>query len=374
MLFAACASPKYYYKQGNYDLSIQKAVEKLNKNPNKEKHIQYLHKSYLIANIKDNEKIQFLKTSGQADVWDKIFTTYTQLNKRQELVRFLPMDILTKINFQLINYDNEIHAAKRNAAEYFYALGLKYLEENNRLSAQKAYHNFKTVKSYYPNFKDVDKLLIESENQGTTNILFLVENQTNMIIPERFESDLLQLSLFDLNVLFRNYYSNRQHKLDFHYIISLSLRHINISPERIKEIHYSEAKEVEDGFQYVLDKNGNVMKDSLGNDIKTPKYTNLICQIVETEQFKSVQVSGMLTIRNAMNTVLLSEPIGAEWNFVNNFIKYSGNNKAMTDKTRKKLNNKPLPFPSDEYMILQTTDAIKRNCKEFIKRNQHIFI
>ena len=101
-----------------------------------------------------------------------MFTTYNRLNKRQETIRFLPMDILKRMNFQLINYDNEIHAAKRNAAEYFYALGLKNLDENNRLSAQKAYHNFKKIKSYYPNYKDVDQLIIQAENKGTTNILF----------------------------------------------------------------------------------------------------------------------------------------------------------------------------------------------------------
>jgi len=370
----SCTSPRYYYKQGYYDVAIQKAVRKLKNKPNKEKHINYLHKSYIIANSKDNERIQFLRSSGQPDIWNELFEIYTRLKNRQEAVRYLPTHILTRMNFQPINYDNEIHSAKRNAAEYFYASGQKLLSERNRISAQKAYYEFLKVRSYFPNYKDVNKLLIEAEQQGTTHILFLVENHTNMVIPYEFESDLLQLPLFDLNQLFRRFHNHARQEADYHYTISLSLRHINVSPEHVKEIHYSEKKEIEDGFQYVLDKNGNVMKDSLGNDIKIPKFATLVCDIIENEQFKSVQIGGMLTIRNAMNSILIYEPIGAEWNFANTFIVYKGDIRAMTDKTKKKLNNKPLPFPSSEFMILQTADIIKSNSKEFIRRNRHLFI
>ena len=44
----------------------------------------------------------------------------------------------------------------------------------------------------------------------------------------------------------------------------MRLTNIEVSPEQIKEREYEDTKEIEDGFEYVLDGNGNVAKDSSG--------------------------------------------------------------------------------------------------------------
>ena len=55
-------------------------------------------------------------------------------------------------------------------------------------------------------------------------------------------------------------------------------------------------KDVEDGFTYQLDKKGNVMKDSLGNDIKTKKYKTLQCALIETIQSKACRIDGDIEV------------------------------------------------------------------------------
>lgn len=373
LLFVSCMTSQSYFKKGYYDMAIQKSAKKLMKNPNKTKHISIVHKSYNIANAKDYDRIAFLRSSGQPDVWDEIFDLYNRLKRRQEMVKYLPESILQQMNFQNINYDNEIHQARQNAAEYFYANGVRFLNENSRNSARLAYYEFLKVKSYYENFRDTDKLLRESEERGTVNVLYQVKNATNLIMPEGFAYELTQISLYDMNVLFRRFFNKAEQGVEYQYSVTLYIDEILVSPEQIKEVHYSESKEIQDGFQYLLDQNGNVVKDSLGNDVKVPKYVKVTCDVIEVQQFKSVAVISTITIRNEKQEVLIHEPLSGEWVFDNRYITWRGDQRAMTDETRNKLGWQPLPFPVSEFMILQTTDVLKNMSKDFVYKHRNLF-
>jgi hypothetical protein len=373
VVFTSCMSAKSYFKKGYYDMAIQKSSQKLMKNPQKEKHIQILHKSYNIANQKDIDRISFLRSSGQPEIWEEVFELYSRMKRRQDMVKFLAPSILQRINFQNINYDNEIHAAKLNAAEYFYASGMKLLNENNREAARLAYYDFLKVKKYYDEFRDVDKLIRDAEERGTVNVLFQVKNSSNMIMPQGFEYELTQLSLADMNILFRRFFNRSSNDLHFHYFVTMYINQIYMSPEQVKEVHYSETREIQDGFQYVLDQNGNVMKDSLGNDIKVPKYVSVTCNVVEVQQFKSVAVTSSIAIVREDNQPLIQEPLTGEWVFDNRFITVSGDQRAMSEETRQKLGWKALPFPSSEFMILQTTDILKNMSKDFVYKHRNLF-
>jgi len=364
---------KSYFNKGYYDMAIQKSSKKLMKNPRKEKQLNILHKSFNIANQKDRDRITFLRSSGQPEIWEEIFELYSRMNRRQDMVKYLAPEILQRINFQNINYDNEIHTAKQNAAEFFYANGTRLLQENTRNSARLAYYDFLKVKKYYPNFRDTDKLLKEAEDKGTVNILFEVKNATNLIMPEGFANELTQVSLDDLNILFRKFFSSLHPNMTYQYYVSLYINDIIVSPEQIKEIHYSESREIQDGFQYLLDSKGNVMKDSLGNDIKVPKMVMIKCNVIEFHQFKSVVVGANISILNEKFSQFVHEPLTGEWVFDNRYILVSGDQRALTEDTRQKLSWRPLPFPSSEFMILQTTDVLKNMSKDFVYKHRNLF-
>ena len=81
-------------------------------------------------------------------------------------------------------------------------------------------------------------------------------------------------------------------------------------PEEVKENNYSETKEIEDGFDYELDANGNVKKDTAGNDIKIIKYKTIRCNVKELHQFKTARISGTIDYLDNYNNKLLKRPIG----------------------------------------------------------------
>lgn len=368
-----CVSSRKQFQRGNYDEAIRISVKKLHKNPDKEKEILNLDRAYKYAVQRDIERIAFLKKSGQPEIWDEIFSIYAVLKNRQEKVRVLPQQILSAIGFQLQNYDNDIIEAKKKAAEFLYAHSLKLLENKDKACARQAYDQLMKVKSYYSTYKDVDLYIQKALQMSTTYVLFTMKNNTGIPLPPSFESELQKISLADLDSKWLRFETQKVNGRDYDYIILLNMRVIEATPEGVKEIHYTESKEVPDGFQYVLDSHGNVMKDSLGNDIKIPKTKTISCNIIETQQNKAVTISGTIDFINLTNSqVIKTDPITSQFFFNHMYAVAQGNFEALKPETREKLNLRPVPFPTDFDMILRAGDIIKDMSRNIIMRNRNI--
>lgn len=374
LTISGCVSSKKFMQNGKYDMAISKSVKKLMKNPEKMKEISVLTQSYKNANQKDIESITYSKKTGQPDIWDKIFGTYFKMKIRQEKVRVLPQPILDKIGFEYVNYDQEIIEAKKKAAEYFYIHAQSLLKKGDRPNSRSAYYELKKVKEYYNSYKDADSLLTVALFQGTANILFKIKNQTTILLPADFEEVLTKISLSDLNKLWLNYNTKEVKGRSYDYEILVNIKAIDVSPESVKEIHYIETKEVEDGFTYLLDQNGNVVKDSLGNDIKLPKYKTISCEVIENQQKKTAIITGTLDfLSKETNQLIKTDPITAQTFFENYCAIAVGDINALKAETKKKIGNRPLPFPSNPMMILQAGEILKGMVKDIIWNNKYLF-
>lgn len=373
----ACVSPKKHFERGEYDAAVSKSVRKLRKKPDNVKHIEILQKSYKIANERDREKINYLRLEGNPDNWEEVYYTYVKLKSRQDLVKTLPQLWLPggrPVNFEFVNYDEEIINAKRKAAEFYYAKGLALLEKNSKESAREAYVNFLNVKKFFKEYKDIDAKISEAVSKGTSYVLFKMENQSGIIIPQAFQDEMFKISLHHLNRQFVQYHTQANKDINYDYIILLAIKSIDISPEGIKEVHYTESKEVPDGFLYVLDDKGNVKKDSLGNDIKVPKFKTITCNVIEMQQTKAVRVFGTVDfIDNHTKQLLNTVPLNAESYFQHFAAMAQGDINALNPETAKKLGNRPVPFPSNAEMIMRCSESIKNMAKGFIDNNSALF-
>ncbi len=374
ILLQGCISSKRYFEKGSYDLAINHAVKKLSKKATKSKEILILKQAYSIANQTNKESIAYLKKTGEPDVWDDLFSIYLKMKARQNKVKTLPQTILDKIDYKYVDYDLEIIEAKKKAAEYFYVHAQTLINKGDKENSRTAYSELLKVKEYYNYYKDTDSLLTVALNNGKTHILFNIENETTILLPADFETELTKISLTDINKLWINYDVAEVEGRTYSYKATLNIKVIDISPEKIKEVHYTDSKQMEDGFTYLLDKNGNVVKDSLGNDIKIPKYTTISCAVIETQQRKSAVVSGTLNMVNTeTNQLVKTDPVTAQTFFENSYVVVNGNIKALTEESKKKLKNKPLPFPSDPALVLQTAEILKNAVKDIMVRNKYLF-
>ena len=111
------------------------------------------------------------------------------------------------------------------------------------------------------------------------------------------------------------------------------------------------------------------MKDSLGNDVKEPNKVEVLARVFETLQTKSAIVSGTLEFfDNQTNRIIHQEPITAETIFENYAARFDGDRRALSKESKQKIGNAPMPFPSDEALVLQAADRLKPVIIEKIRR------
>jgi tetratricopeptide (TPR) repeat protein len=373
LILSSCATSKKYLGKGQFDMAISKSVKKLRKNPSNTKEIAVLKEAFYKANQIDKDRINSYKNSNEADAWDNIYKRYSNLKRRQDLIKTLPDKVLNDINFTSTDYDYEIQHAKKKAAEYYYDRADDLLRRNDKYSAREAYYELQKVKQLFKDYRDVDNKIQEALFKGTNNVLFKIQNHTPVVLPKALEEDLLKISLKDLNVLWLNYDTRHDKNVYYDYSILLNLRDIKISPEQVSQETITEQKEVPDGFRYALDSKGNVMKDTAGNDIKVPIVKIITCKVIITHQFKSALITGTLDYYDNRNSQLIkTNPITAETIFEHHAGNAVGDLDALKPETRRLVGNNPLPFPTNQDLILQAGINLKEMTKNIIWSNKGI--
>lgn len=162
---------------------------------------------------------------------------------------------------------------------------------------------------------------------------------------------------------------------NYDYNLVLDIREIAVSPERVETQKYSETKEIQDGMKYVLDQNGNVKKDSLGNDIKEPNMVKISADVTESIQHKSAVVAGSIDYLDLRtNQLMKTEKISVEAVFEHFSAVASGNEEALSDETYQKVGRRPVPFPSNEEMMMDAAQNLKDHAKTIIYRNRDLLV
>jgi len=149
--------------------------------------------------------------------------------------------------------------------------------------------------------------------------------------------------------------------------MQLQLKRILISPEELREKQLVRERQIVDGWEYQLDNNGNVMKDTLGNDIKIDKIINVRARFSEFSQFKSTQVLADVVYTDLRtNRVLDAFPIDTEFVFENRFGVYRGDERALNNNDRALLRQRRVHFPTDDQMVYDSGENLKLQLKKII--------
>jgi len=368
VLFTACKSSSKQLELGDYDKAIEKSTKKIKRSPGKFEEVDVFNEAFRMAKTRDEATIIRLKKKGDPALWAKIYQTYLIMNKRQNLAISLPP---VGINFEEQDYLPEISNSKLKATEYAYAKGNQLLNIDNRFKARKAHSRFLEVKRYDQFYKNVDEKLAEAKFKGITNIYFQIEDQLNVIATEGLIQEIKRINIDELNTSWKNYETYVDTNKTYHYSIFLNLKLIDVSPEEVRESNFLESKQVEDGFDYVLDVNRNIEKDTLGNPIKVVRYKTINCNVKEVVQQKTARISGSIDyIDNFTNKLLKSEPIISDAIFEHFFVLANGDLNALSLETRSSLGVEPIPFPGDEILILQAGEVLKSMTKDVIVGNK----
>ena len=357
---------------GNYDQAIANALKKLNNNKDKKRKQQFavmLEDAYVKAVERDLSTINRFKTDGNQEHYKTIYEIYTNLDARQEAIKpVLPLKIGNKnIQFNFDDYTTAIIDYRYKVSDYLADKGLDLLDTENKYNAKEAYAIFEYIERINPNFEDVRQLMTEAHQKGTDFILVSIENQTQQVIPSRLEDDLLNFDTYGLNNFWTVYHAVSDEISTYDYAMQLQLKRINISPERINEREFIREREVIDGWDYELDTNGNVVKDSLGNDVKIDKIINVKCKLFEYQQTKSTQVIADVVYSNLNTNELLDTfTIDSEFVFENIYARSRGDKRALTKKDKNLIKRRRAEFPSNEQMVYDTGEDLKLKLKNIL--------
>lgn len=379
LLLSACTSVQDLVESGNYEESIAIAQRRLSgkekKNP---KLVAALEEAVNRANEEDVRRADYLSDAGHPD-WVHIHAIYENLKRRQDALRpLLPLYDKhgRKANFRFVRVEPLVTTTATRAAEQLYREGSELLAAGRRgdkAAARDAYHTLERIEAYHRDYRDAYALSAEAEQLGKVYIAVEVTNESGGYLPAGFERELLRLRTTELDDHWRVFDFERRSDRSYDYRASIVIRDIAVSPERISERSYLDQREITDGTEYVLDPDGNVAKDSLGNDITRPRRIIVQAEVLEVLQQKTALVGGSMQLYDLRRRRLVDEEdLTAETSFEHYASTFRGDRRALSSDSRRRIGNSPRPFPADETLILQAVDVLKPQLTDRLARSHRL--
>lgn len=368
MTFISCTSVEKLVDSGQYDKAIYFSTNKLSgAKVNKAEFVKGLETAFKKATDRDMAFVEKLKNEGNPESWETILSVYATISNRQESIR--PLLPLTdengkKANFLFVNTNDLEKEAKEQTINFLYSSAKDFLQEarstKDRIPARKAYDALLRLKNYSARFMDVPQLEREARELGITKILVNVLNYSQAVFPAGLEDEILRLGFRDLDREWQKFDAYPERNREYDLGITLILSNVQVRPGAVSEKSFSEKKEIPDGFQYLLDEKGNVKKDTAGNDIKLPKNKVIEAQILEVFQSKSAGLSGRLEVVDLHTKgVRESRDINTVAIFENRAASFKGDERALTEDTKKRLGNRPAVFPTDAILLLEAARKLR---------------
>ena len=383
LFLIACSSVKKTQEAlntGNYDVVIRNAIDQLKKNKTRKRKQQFvylLESAFAKATERDLSEIKFLKKENNPAQLEDIYNLYNTLENRQNLIKpLLPLPLLDEnrnARFKFQDYSDEIISTKNELAAHLYSKASALMNQNSasKFVYRQAFDDLRFIDEISPNYKNVRQLMEEAQAKGVDFVLVTLQNATDKVIPKRLEDDLLNFNTYGLNDIWTIYHGNEVENINYDFGLMLEFRDIQVSPEQIRERQIIKEKEIKDGWEYALDDNGNVRKDSLGNDIKVDKFKTIRCELYEFTQFKAAKVDGQVKYVDYKTQQLIEAfPISTEFIFEHQYADFDGDRRALDNDFRDLITARALPFPSNEQMIYDSGEDIKARLKAILTRNR----
>ena len=365
--------------RGNYVQAMNRAIDQLADNKTKKGHQPYiilLEEAFERHTEKMLTSIAFMEKEENAADYESIFRGYTDLNNLQENIRpLLPLWIEDEgrhAEFAFRDYTDEILISKGNLSDYLYTKAKTLISEAaTKYDYREAYNDLQYLDRINPHYEQSRQLMDEAYMKGLDYVKVEVVNATDQIVPQRLEMELLNFNTYGLDDIWTKYHNKPMSSVDYDYEMQLAFKDILISPEQIRERQLVKEKDIVDGFEYLRDDNGNIVRDSLGNEIKVDRYRTVRCEYYEFTQFKSALVNGQVNfIDLSTNQQLNTYPLSSEFIFEHIFADYDGDKRALDENLVTLLTVGEVPFPTNEDMVYQAGEDLKQRLRHIVFRHR----
>lgn len=364
---------------GNYSQAINHAISNLADNKNKKSHQPYiliLEEAFQKNMERELQHIAFLSKDGNPANFEAIYEGYGQLKQIQEQIRpLLPLWVMEEnreASFSFRSYDDDILRAKDQLSDYLYDNASKLLKTaGNKQDFRNAYDDFAYLERINPGYSDSRQKMEEAYQRGLDYVKVQLLNETEQIVPARLEAELLDFNTYGLDDFWTQYHANPLQDIDYDYEMLVAFKDIRISPEQVQEKQFVKEKQIKDGYTYLEDENGNLVKDSLGNEIKIDRLKTVQCSFYQFTQQKAAQVTGQVRYVDLRSRQTLnSYPLSSEFLFQHVYANYQGDKRALDTDLIALVNMAAVPFPSNEQMVYDAGEDLKLRLKDIVVRHK----
>ncbi|MGB5647549.1 hypothetical protein [Muriicola sp.] len=364
---------------GNYQQAINSALRNLAENKDKKSNQAYvlmLEEAFSKNMERELQNISYLEKDGNPANLEAIYKGYSQLKNIQQRIRpLLPLYVRDEgrdARFNFKNFDEDIIDSKDRLSEYLFDNALSLFNNaSNKLDYRRAYEDFRYLDEINPGFANTKEQMELAYQKGLDFVKVKMINDTQMVIPNRLEEELLNFNTFGLDDLWTQYHTNPLNEVTYDYEMQVAFRNINISPEQVNEKQFIKEKQVVDGYRYLEDENGNLVKDSLGNEIKVDNFKTVTCNYYQFTQQKLAQVTGTVSYIDLQTKQQLNTyPLSSEFVFQHIYANYNGDKRALDNNLVALLNLGAVPFPSNEQMVYDAGEDLKARLKDIVVRHR----
>jgi hypothetical protein len=367
----ACNTSKIALRKQQYDKATRLAIAKLKKNKNNEKQILILEEAFNKANKEDETTIAILKSQNYAPNSEKLLNLYSAINQRQILVQQLMPLTHPKtgknISLYIIPIDDNIIVEKNNTIQFNFDAAANLMSTNSKQDAQKAYSHLQKIKQLEPSYANIDYMLQNAKEKGTTFVNVMVQHNNPQIRSnlQTLWLDIIRTQL--ANNKWRVYEVNNHIHTNANKSIAIVYDFLDFSPQREVLSEKTETKKIEDGFEWVKsapDKNSPL---DTGKIIQQKKYKTISVNVKIKNMSSKVNMRGRVITYNN-NNIIRETPIEQVFNWQNETATYKGDKNALSDDTKRIVNNAFVPFPTQEWMIQQVHQAWSQRAVDAIRQ------
>ena len=364
-----------HLQSGNYTGAFNTAVAQLSKDKTKksnQKQIPLLKEAYAKAAASDLAQIKSLQKNKTPENLKKVYGNYLNLDIRQDEVRVLqPLYYEgSEVEFIFDDYTKDIASAKKNYSESLYSSAQKLLK-GNTLDARQAFKYLNDLQYVNPSYKiNLNDLIESAKNRGSSFVLVNLKNNIREISKDSV-SHLNKINASNFDNQWIIYHDKKDRKTSYDYQVDISLDKLTFEPEKTLEEKVPQERKVQDGWQYKLDGNGNVIKDEKGNDIKTPKYKAVRAEVMLYQQNKASKIDGIITIKDLKKkTDIVNKPEFGEAKFQHTYGRYRGDQRAIEQKYYEALKSKAVAYPKDYEFIKYSISNFKQKVDALLSQQK----
>lgn len=350
-MLMGCATGKNAFDKGNYETAIDRAVTRLQANPDNKKSKQVLIEGYQLASGYHLDLIRNYTSSGDNFKWERIYQEYRQLNSYYSKIQRCPACL------KLVNptiYQAELEDAASLAAQNRYDIGKTFLGDSTIDSGREAFRNFRVALDYDQNLPDIDNLLGLARNIGTVRVLIEqipIHSRSLALTNEYFENKIVEyLDAYsrDKFVQFFTVDEAEQIGLQPDQIISLQFDDFVLGQTLIE----SKTKEVSQDSIVV-----GSYKDS--DDVEHDVFGTVKAEV--TTNRKTLESNGIMNmeIRDAYTgRILTQQKLPSRDIWTHEWASYNGDERALTKGEIRLSKRKELPPPNPQTLFISFVDRI----------------